>query len=145
MSCLHRGVAVVSLFAAYQVRTEKRVLRNDLSHRAEILGATQEASNRCLNRRRKKFERIVERFSQREHLKGWSSRCAAALSPSLRDLRRFSGCPKPGSAQKLDGCCQFCLRQFSSRFHSADLSRFALAAHHAAKSWTVASFTHELT
>ncbi len=33
------SVAVVSLlFAAYQVRREKRILRNDLSRRAEILG-----------------------------------------------------------------------------------------------------------
>jgi cell division protein FtsL len=33
------SVAVVSLlFAAYQVRTEKRNLRNELSRRAEILG-----------------------------------------------------------------------------------------------------------
>ncbi len=33
------SVAVISLlFAAYQVRTERRILRNDLSRRAEILG-----------------------------------------------------------------------------------------------------------
>ena len=33
------SVAVISLlFAAYQVRTDRRILRNDLSRRAEILG-----------------------------------------------------------------------------------------------------------
>ena len=33
------SVAVISLlFAGYQVRTERRILRNDLSRRAEILG-----------------------------------------------------------------------------------------------------------
>src|SRR5260370_19438308 len=67
------SVAVVSLFfAAYQVRTEKRVLRNDLSHRAEILGANlQESIEPLLDRPgEKNLHRIVERFSQREHLKG---------------------------------------------------------------------------
>src|SRR5467141_1255981 len=67
------SVAVVSLFfAAYQVRTEKRVLRNDLSHRAEILGANlQESIEPLLDRPgEKNLQRIVERFSQREHLKG---------------------------------------------------------------------------
>src|SRR5713101_2136086 len=67
------SVAVVSLFfAAYQVRTEKRVLRNDLSHRAEIQGANlQENIEPLLDRPgEKNLQRIVERFSQREHLKG---------------------------------------------------------------------------
>jgi cell division protein FtsL len=39
------SVAAVSLlFAAYQVRTEKRTLRNDLSRRAEILGESLQES-----------------------------------------------------------------------------------------------------
>src|SRR6266404_260266 len=67
------SVAVVSLFfAAYQVRTEKRVLRNDLSHRAEIQGANlQESIEALLDRPgEKNLQRLVERFSQREHLRG---------------------------------------------------------------------------
>jgi trehalose 6-phosphate synthase len=67
------SVAVVSvLFAWYQVRTERRVLRNDLSRRAEILGeALQESVEPLLNRAPdKNLQRLVERFGEREHLKG---------------------------------------------------------------------------
>jgi len=67
------SVAAVSLFfAAYQVRTEKRILRNDLSRRAEILGESlQENVEPLLDRTPdKNLHRLVERFSQREHLKG---------------------------------------------------------------------------
>src|SRR5580692_2093214 len=67
------SVAVVSLlFAAYQVRTERRNLRNDLSRRAEILGdSLQETVEPLLDRgSSKNLQRIVARFGQREHLKG---------------------------------------------------------------------------
>jgi trehalose 6-phosphate synthase len=67
------SVALVSLlFAAYQVRTEKRVLRGDLSRRAEILGESlQESIEPLLERAQERnLQRIVERFGQREHLKG---------------------------------------------------------------------------
>jgi trehalose 6-phosphate synthase len=60
------------LFAAYQVHTEKRILRNDLSHRAEILGdSLQDAVEPLLGRKPDgSIQRLVERFGQREHLKG---------------------------------------------------------------------------
>ena len=67
------SVAVVSvLFAGYQVRTEKRNLRNDLARRAEILGESlQESVEPLLDRApEKNLQRLVERFGQREHLKG---------------------------------------------------------------------------
>jgi trehalose-6-phosphate synthase len=67
------SVAVVSLlFAAYQVRTEKKLLRNDLSRRAEILGESlQENAEPLLDRAPdRSLQRLVERFGQREHLKG---------------------------------------------------------------------------
>src|SRR5712664_188450 len=67
------SVAAVSLlFAAYQVRTEKRILRNDLSRRAEILGESlQENVEPLLERgQEKSLQPLVERFGQREHLKG---------------------------------------------------------------------------
>jgi len=67
------SVAVVSLFfAAYQVRTEKHLLRNDLSRRAEILGESlQEGIEPLLDRTPdRSLQRLVERFGQREHLKG---------------------------------------------------------------------------
>src|SRR5271169_6347144 len=60
------------LFAAYQVHTEKRILRNDLSHRAEILGdSLQDSVEPLLGRKPDgSIQRLVERFGQREHLKG---------------------------------------------------------------------------
>jgi alpha,alpha-trehalose-phosphate synthase [UDP-forming] len=68
------SVVVVSLFfAAYRVRTEKRILRNDLSHRAEILGESlQEIVEPLFDRPLpdKSLQRLVDRFGQREHLKG---------------------------------------------------------------------------
>jgi len=67
------SVAAVSLlFAAYQVRTEKRNLRNDLSRRSEILGESlQESLEPLLERSpERSLQRLVERFGQREHLKG---------------------------------------------------------------------------
>ena len=67
------SVAVVSLlFAAYQTRTEKRILRNDLSRRAEILGESlQESVEPQLGRgHEKQLQKLVDRFGQREHLKG---------------------------------------------------------------------------
>src|SRR6202795_2476801 len=67
------SVASVSLlFAAYQVRTEKRTLRNDLSRRAEILGESLQESVEPLFERpvERNLQRLVERFGQREHLKG---------------------------------------------------------------------------
>src|SRR5580704_6371958 len=67
------SVAVVSLlFAGYQVRTERRNLRSDLSRRAEILGESlQETIEPLLEHGpSKNLQRIVARFGQREHLKG---------------------------------------------------------------------------
>jgi len=68
------SVVVVSLlFAGYQVRTERRVLRNDLSRRAEILGESLQESVEPLFERPlpdKSLQRLVDRFGQREHLKG---------------------------------------------------------------------------
>src|SRR5260370_21211904 len=68
------SVALVSLlFAGYQVRREKHLLRNDLSRRAEILGESlQESVEPVLEQRapERSLQRLVERFGQREHLKG---------------------------------------------------------------------------
>ena len=84
------SVAVVSLlFAAYQVRTDRRTLRNDLSRRAEILGESlQESVEPLLDRAPdKNLQRLVERFGQREHLKGVavynSAGAALAITPGL--------------------------------------------------------------
>jgi trehalose-6-phosphate synthase len=67
------SVAVVSgLFAWYQVRTERRILRSDLARRAEILGESlQESAEPLLDHApNKNLQKLVERFVEREHLKG---------------------------------------------------------------------------
>src|SRR5690348_2214977 len=84
------SVALVSLFvAAYQARPEKSLLRNDLKHRAEILGESlQESVEPQLERGQdRSLQRLVERFGQREHLKGvavyGSSGTPLAITPGL--------------------------------------------------------------
>jgi len=68
------SVLVVSLlFAAYQVRTDRRILRNDLSRRAEILAESlQENVEPQFDRplANKTLQHLVDRFGQREHLTG---------------------------------------------------------------------------
>jgi len=67
------SVAVVSaLFAWYQVRTEKRLLKSDLQRREEILGEGLEENVEPLLDRApdKNLQRLVDRFSEREHLEG---------------------------------------------------------------------------
>jgi trehalose 6-phosphate synthase len=70
------SVALVSLlFAAYQVRTQRRNLRNDLTRRAEVLAESlQEATDPLFEKNDrssdKSMQRVVDRFAQREHMKG---------------------------------------------------------------------------
>ena len=67
------SVASVSLvFAGYQVRNQRRILRNDLARRAEILAdSLQESIERELGRGQDRgLRRFVERYGQREHLRG---------------------------------------------------------------------------
>src|SRR3984957_2431414 len=81
----------VSLFfAVYQVRTQKRMLRNDLTHRAEPLGKSlQEPVEPLFDKPspEKSLQRIVDRFGQRERLKGIAvynaAGAAVALTPGL--------------------------------------------------------------
>jgi trehalose-6-phosphate synthase len=84
------SVAVVSgVFAWYQVRTERRLLRSDLARRAEVLGdALQESVEPLLGRpTNKNLQRLVERFSEREHLKGVAvydaTGAALAITPGI--------------------------------------------------------------
>jgi trehalose-6-phosphate synthase/uncharacterized membrane protein affecting hemolysin expression len=63
------SVAVISvLFAAYQVRLQKRTLQNDLSLRAEILAENLKDSVQPLVRgaSTREVQRLIERFAQRE-------------------------------------------------------------------------------
>src|SRR5260370_7499825 len=81
------SVVVVSLlFAGYQVRTERRVLRNDLSRRAEILGESLQESVEPQFERPlpdKSLQRLVDRFGPREHLKGAPAYAPHRVSPPL--------------------------------------------------------------
>jgi trehalose 6-phosphate synthase len=93
------SVAVVSLlYAGYQVRTEKRNLRNDLARRSSVLAESlQESIEPLLDRASgKNLQRLVERFGEREHLKGVAvyddSGAALAITPGL--ARRFPESPE---------------------------------------------------
>src|SRR6266849_8578454 len=96
------SVVVVSLlFAGYQVRTERRVLRNDLSRRAEILGESlQENVEPQFDRPLpdKSLQRLVDRFGQRQHLKGVAvynaNGVALAVTSGLASLFQL----RPGAA-----------------------------------------------
>jgi len=66
-------VLVSLLFAAYQVRTQKKQARNEISRRAEILAESLQENVEPLFDRPlpdKSLQRLVDRFGQREHLKG---------------------------------------------------------------------------
>ena len=93
------SVAVVSLlYAGYQVRTEKRNLRNDLVRRSSVLAESlQESIEPLLDRASaKNLQRLVDRFGEREHLKGVAVYddlgAALAITPGL--ARRFHESPE---------------------------------------------------
>jgi trehalose-6-phosphate synthase len=97
------SVAVVSLlFATYQVHTQRKLLRGDLGRRAEILGESlQESVEQLLDKGSDKgLQRLVDRFGQREHLKGVALYDTAgqviALTPSLDESFRA----RPAIAQR---------------------------------------------
>lgn len=101
------SVAVVSLlFAWYQVRTERRNLRNDLSRRSEILAeALQESVEPLLDRAPdKNLQRLVERFGEREHLMGVAvydaSGTALAITPEIEPIfQTWPGVVKAAAAK----------------------------------------------
>ena len=68
------SVALVSLlFAGYQVRTQRKNLRGDLSRRAEVLAESLQETIEpqfAKNERNseKAMQRVVDRFAQRENM-----------------------------------------------------------------------------
>src|SRR5579863_1119013 len=80
---------VSALFAWYQVRTEKRVLQSELSRRAAILAENlQERAEPLLDHpQQAALQRLLERFDQRERLKGIAiydtSGKALAITPDI--------------------------------------------------------------
>jgi trehalose 6-phosphate synthase len=134
------SVAAVSLlFAAYQVRTEKRILRNDLSRRAEIQGESlQESVEPLLERApEKNLQRFIERFGQREHLKGVAiynaAGAALAITPDLPLIFRSRPAAATRAAQGDTGAGEFLSADQIAAINKEDeipLHIFALPLHH---------------
>src|SRR5260370_15655034 len=108
------SVATVSLlFAAYQVRREKRMLRNDLARRGEILGESlQETVEPLLEHAQEtNLQRLVDRFGEREHLKGVASYnatgIAIAITSAVSPVFRLRPAAAARAAQKNAGAGEF--------------------------------------
>src|ERR1700687_5218863 len=65
-------ISVSLLYGSYQIRTERRNLRNDLSHRSAVLSENLQESLEASPGRAtdRNLSHIVERYGQREHLLG---------------------------------------------------------------------------
>ena len=102
------SVALVSLlFAAYQVRVQRKNLRTDLSRRAELLAESlQEAIEPLFEKNDrtsdKAMQRVVDRFAQREHMKGIAvyeaDKNPRVMTSSLGDT--FKQAPPPAVAKR---------------------------------------------
>ena len=93
------GVTLVSLFSTYyEVRREKHGLRNDLERRAEVLGESLVGNVEPYldERSLKQLQRIVGRFSNREHLAG-----VAILNTKLEPIAQSSGLAQQLKIQSL--------------------------------------------
>jgi trehalose-6-phosphate synthase len=83
------GVTLVSLFSTYyEVRREKQGLRNDLERRAEVLGESLVGNVEPYldGKSLKQLQKIVGRFSNREHLVG-----VAILNTTLEPIAQSTG------------------------------------------------------
>src|ERR1700726_3373810 len=140
------SVAVISLlFAGYQVRTERRILRNDLSRRAEILGESlQESVEPLLDHgREKNLQRLVDRFGQREHLKGVAvydtDGNAVAITPALTPIFKKRPAAATRAAEKDSGFGEFV------RVERQPMHIYALPLHSNAKPAGVLALYHDTT
>jgi trehalose-6-phosphate synthase len=138
------SVAIVSLlFAAYQVRTEKRNLRNDLSRRAEILTENLQETIEPLfdHVPDKNMQRLVERFAEREHLKGIAvydaSGAALAITPGLSPQLQSRPATATRAAQHDTGYGEF--------FHvdAAPMHIYALPLHRDARAVGTLALFHD--
>ena len=89
------GVTLVSLLSTYyEVRREKQGLRNELERRAELLGESLVGNvEPSLEKGSlKELKRVVERFSNREHLAG-----VAVFNAKLEPIAASSGLPQAAS------------------------------------------------
>jgi trehalose-6-phosphate synthase len=141
------SVVVVSLlFAAYQVRTERRVLRNDLSRRAEILGESlQENVEPQFDRPLpdKGLQRLVDRFGQREHLKGVAvynaNGVALAVTSGLASLFQLRPAAAARAAERDAGYGEFL------RVNDMPIHVYALPLHHNGQLAGTLALVHDAT
>ena len=109
------SVVVVSLlFAGYQVRTQRRTLRGELSRNAETQGLRlQDGVEPQFDKPLpdKNLQRFVERFAQREHLKGVAvydaKGIAVALTPGLASLFQLRPAAAAHAAERDAGYGEF--------------------------------------
>ena len=109
------SVAVVSLFyAGYQARTARRILRNDLTHRAEILAESLQENVEAQFERpapNKALQKLVDRFGQREHVKGVavydSKGVALAMTSGLTPLLQLRPAAAAHAAESNKGYGEF--------------------------------------
>jgi trehalose-6-phosphate synthase len=141
------SVAVVSLlFAAYQVRTERRILRSDLSRRAEILGESlQESVEPQFDRPLpdKSLQRLVDRFGQREHLKGVAvynaNGVALAVTSGLASLFQLRPAAAAHAAERDAGYGEFL------RVNDTPIHVYGLPLHHNGQLIGTLALVHDAT
>jgi trehalose-6-phosphate synthase len=141
------SVVVVSLlFAAYQVRTERRILRNDLSRRAEILAESlQENVEPQFDKQLpdKSLQRLVDRFGQREHLKGVAiynaSGIALAMTSGLTSLFQLRPAVAAYAADRNAGCGDFL------RINDTPIHVYALPLHRNGQTVGTLALVHDVT
>ncbi|HEX3543236.1 MAG TPA: trehalose-6-phosphate synthase [Candidatus Acidoferrum sp.] len=140
------SVAAISLlFAAYQVRTERRILRNDLARRAETLGESLQESVELLPEkgREKSLQKLVDRFSQREHLKGVAvydtDANAVAITPALAPIFKTRPAAATHAAEKDSGYGEFV------KVDRQPMHIYALPLHSNAKPAGVLALYHDTT
>jgi trehalose-6-phosphate synthase len=121
------SVASVSvLFAAYQVRNERRILRNDLARRAEILAESlQENVERALDRgQEKNLPHLVERYGRREHLKGIAIYDASGrvleITPGLASILPLRPAAAAIAIQENKGVGEFLLAEQTSALQESE-------------------------
>jgi trehalose 6-phosphate synthase len=140
------SVLVVSLlFAAYQVRTERRMLRNDLSRRAEILAESlQENVEPQFDKQLpdKSLQRLVDRFGQREHLKGVAiynaNGIALAMTSGLTSLFQLRPAAAAYAAERNVGYGEFL------RINDTPIHVYALPLHRNAQLVGTLALVHDV-
>ncbi|MCU1239484.1 MAG: alpha,alpha-trehalose-phosphate synthase [Candidatus Acidoferrum typicum] len=141
------SVVVVSLlFAAYQVRTERRILRNDISRRAEILAESlQETVEPQFDKQLpdKSLQRLVDRFGQREHLKGVAiynaNGIALAMTSGLASLFQLRPAAAAYAADRNIGYGEFL------RVNDTPIHVYALPLHRNGQMVGTLALVHDVT